>query len=77
MEHLFEWIKQNQRYEPLSDKRDLPSLQREQARLNDKSQQILEKSQEIDSLLRQINKFEFISTSFSLTHFSLQFQTTQ
>lgn len=50
----------------MSDKRDLQSLQREQTRLNDKSQQIQEKSQEIDPLLRQINKFEFSHLSLSL-----------
>ena len=78
MENLFEWIKQTQRYEPLSEKRDLPSLQREHARLNDRSQQIQEKSQEIDSLLRQINKFEYFDlSSLSNSPFFPQFEITQ
>ncbi len=58
IESVFEWIKQTQRYEPLSDKRDLESLQREHTRLNEKHQQITDKSKEIDTLLRNINKFE-------------------
>ena len=58
IESLFEWIKQTHRYEPLSDRRDLESLQREYTRLNEKHQQINEKSKETDTLLRTINKLE-------------------
>jgi hypothetical protein len=43
---------------PLSDKRDLESLQREYGRLQEKHQQINDKSKDIDTLLRNINKFE-------------------
>lgn len=51
-----DWLKQTHRYEPLSDKRDLDSLQREHARLLDKRQQIDGKSQEVENLLRMINR---------------------
>ncbi|CAF4142454.1 unnamed protein product, partial [Rotaria sordida] len=55
IEFLFEWLKQTHKYEPLSDKRDLDSLQREHARLIEKRQLIDEKSHDIDLLLRNIN----------------------
>jgi RNase P subunit RPR2 len=58
IESLFEWLKQTHRYEPLSDKRDLESLQREYTRLVEKRQDIEEKSHDIDGLLRNINRLE-------------------
>jgi hypothetical protein len=56
IESLFEWLKQTHHYEPLTDKRDLDSLQREHTRLIEKRQHIDEKSQDIDTLLRNINR---------------------
>ncbi|CAF3642100.1 unnamed protein product [Rotaria sp. Silwood1] len=55
IESLFEWLKQTHKYEPLSDKRDLDTLQREYARLIEKRQLIDERSHDIDLLLRNIN----------------------
>ncbi|CAF5129188.1 unnamed protein product, partial [Rotaria sp. Silwood1] len=63
IEVLFEWIKQTHRYEPLNDKRDAESLQREYTRLNEKQQQINEKSKDIDALLRNINNSKLPSDS--------------
>ncbi|CAF3482671.1 unnamed protein product [Rotaria sp. Silwood1] len=63
IEVLFEWIKQTHRYEPLNDKRDVESLQREYTRLNEKQQQINEKSKDIDALLRNINNSKLPSDS--------------
>lgn len=52
LETLADWIEeQTQRYEPFSDKRDLPSLQREHERLTRQRQTIVEKSHQISSLL--------------------------
>lgn len=51
---MFGWLKQTHRYEPLSDKRDLDSLQREHQKLLDKRQQIDEKAMEIENLSRLI-----------------------
>lgn len=65
IEALFEWLKDTHRYETLTEKRDLESLQREHQRLIEKRQQIEEKSVDIDSLLRIINKLE--SSYFFLT----------
>jgi hypothetical protein len=56
IESLFEWLKQTHRYEPLSEKRDLDSLQREHTRLIEKHQHIDEKAHDIDTLLRTINR---------------------
>ncbi len=58
IELIFEWIKQNQRFESLSTKHDLESLQREHAQLNEKQQQIQEQLKDIDTLLRNINKLD-------------------
>ncbi len=58
IESLFEWLKQTHRYEPLSEKRDLDSLQREHTRLIEKHQHIDEKAHDIDTLLRTINRSE-------------------
>ncbi len=58
IETLFEWLKQTHHYEPLSDKRDLDSLQRDYTRLIEKHQHIDEKSHDIDTLLRNINRLE-------------------
>jgi hypothetical protein len=62
IESLFEWIKQTHSYQPLSDKRDLESLQREYARLNEKHQQTSEKFKDTESLLRNINKLDQLYT---------------
>jgi len=58
IESLFEWLKDTHRYEPIGDKRDLDSLQREQTRLNEKRQHLDEKSHDIDSLLLNINRLD-------------------
>jgi uncharacterized phage infection (PIP) family protein YhgE len=58
IESLLEWLKQTHRYEPLSDKRDLDSLQREHTRLIERRQHIDEKGHDIDTLLRTINRLE-------------------
>ncbi|CAM4836468.1 unnamed protein product [Rotaria magnacalcarata] len=55
IEILFEWIKQSYSYESLNDKRDLESLERELKKINEKQQQIIDKSKEIDALARAIN----------------------
>jgi len=55
IENHFEWLKQTHKYEPLTDKRDLDSLQREHTRLNEKRQLIDSRSHDIDNLLRLIN----------------------
>ncbi|CAF3725966.1 unnamed protein product [Adineta steineri] len=55
IESMFEWIKQTQRYDSLSNKQDLDSLQREQAQLNEKQQQINDKLKDSDLLIRNIN----------------------
>ncbi|CAF3475042.1 unnamed protein product [Rotaria socialis] len=55
IESLYEWLKETHRYEPLTDKRDIESLQREHARLLEKRHYIDERSNDIDLLLRTIN----------------------
>ena len=74
IESLFEWLKQTHRYEPLTDKRDLDSLQREHTRLLEKRQHIDEKAHDIDALLRAINRFVHQSfDSLSQMHFDCSF----
>ncbi|CAF3855305.1 unnamed protein product, partial [Adineta steineri] len=55
IESLYEWLKNIHRYESLSDKRDLDSLQKEQKRLLDNHQSINGKIHDIDLLLQNIN----------------------
>ncbi|UJR08743.1 hypothetical protein I4U23_013000 [Adineta vaga] len=55
IESIFDWIKQSQRYESLSNKQDLDALQQEYTHLNQKQQLIQEKLKEIDILSRNIN----------------------
>ena len=72
-----DWLKQTHRYEPLSDKRDLDSLQREHARMLDKRQQIDGKAQEIDNLMRLINRYTskcFVLSEQVARCFSSQFE---
>ncbi|UJR37453.1 hypothetical protein I4U23_030156 [Adineta vaga] len=63
IESLFEWLKDIHRYEPLSDKRDIDSLQREHKRLMDNRQQIDVKLHDTDTLLRSINNSNLPSDS--------------
>ena len=56
IEILFEWLKDTHRYEPLSDKRDADSLQREHKRLTSTRQQIDVKLNDIDTLLQNLHR---------------------
>ena len=53
---LLNWLDQSHRYEPLGDRRDLDSLEREQTRLIDTRAQIDDQLREIDALLRSISR---------------------
>ena len=64
LESLFRYLKENHQYQSISDKRDLPSLQREYQRLIDEQTRLNEKIHQIDAIRHSSRDVEYLRERF-------------
>lgn len=64
IDSLFRYLKENHQYQSISDKRDLPSLQREYERLIDEQIHLNEKIHEIDTIRHSSRDIDYLRERF-------------